>query len=263
MKDRLTGKSKGKGWKTLSPWNILLCQPRRSTTLRFRLSRRISEGRGWRNHASRGLAFAAGVAARAARRGGREWPAGLNEISHSQLIREILPWNEFYDSSWWSSRNRKNGPVSPTPLLARPVYFSSGHLFRAGSSPASLLSSYFANLFPRTLRLRGLHWHVVGWTSTRASEWQKIRCKLSIVIGVGPRMSTHLAEIRDLNVIKNIFYLTSKGGGEGFLFSRCWKILKAGEVARVDNEMPTFAFPVSQTSALNLSARKHRKQNCN
>lgn len=26
-------------------------------------------------------------------------PPSLNEISHSRLIREISPWNEFYDSS--------------------------------------------------------------------------------------------------------------------------------------------------------------------
>ena len=29
----------------------------------------------------------------------REWPPSLNEISHSRLIREISPWNEFHDSS--------------------------------------------------------------------------------------------------------------------------------------------------------------------
>lgn len=124
----VTGKSKGKGWKSrFPPMKYPPFEPRRSTTLRFWLSRRISEEEGHRER--KGLAVAE-VASGGMERRRREWAPSLNEISHSRLIREISPWNEFHDSSWWSLGGFEK-MAQVWPIAQPPVYFwrNSGHLF--------------------------------------------------------------------------------------------------------------------------------------
>lgn len=133
MKDRWLESRRAKGERAdFLRWNILLSShdeaPLCGSDFPDEFLRR--SGREEEGHRERkGLAVAE-VASGGMERRRREWAPSLNEISHSRLIREISPWNEFHDSSWWSLGGFEK-MAQVWPIAQPPVYFwrNSGHLF--------------------------------------------------------------------------------------------------------------------------------------